>query len=156
MNLLAEKLKEMLLAVLPITVIILVLNFTAVPLGEETVIKFIIGTLLVILGLSFFLFGVEMGIEPIGSHIGESIVRNGKTMIFIISGFMLGFLITVAEPDVSIYASQVGEVTSNLIKKGELIMGISLGIGIMLAVGLVRIFYDVSLKTLLLSFMGLY
>ena len=75
-------------------------------------------------------------------------------MIFIISGFMLGFLITVAEPDVSIYASQVGEVTSNLIKKGELIMGISLGIGIMLAVGLVRIFYDVSLKTLLTIFYG--
>ena len=152
MYLLIKKIKEMFVAVLPVTVIILVLNFTTVPLGKETIIKFIIGTLFVIFGLSLFLFGVEMGIEPIGSYIGESIVRNGKTMIFIISGFILGFLITIAEPDVAIYANQVGKITSGIIKKGELIISISLGIGIMLAIGLVRIFYDISLKFLFLIF----
>ena len=149
MNLLIEKFKEMFLAVLPITVIILILNFTIVPLGGETLAKFILGTLFVTLGLSLFLFGVEMGVEPIGSRIGETLVKNGRTVIFIISGFILGFLITVAEPDVAIYAGQVGEVTEGLIKKGELVIGISLGVGIMLAVGLVKIFYDISLRFLL-------
>ena len=154
MNLLIEKVKEMLLAVLPVTVIILVLNFTIVPLGRGLIIKFMIGTLFVILGLSFFLFGVEMGIEPIGSYIGESMVRSGKTTAFIISGFILGFLITVAEPDIVIYAGQVEKITTGLIKKGELIAGISLGIGIMLAIGLIRILYDISLKILLIVFYG--
>ena len=155
MNLLIEKFKEMFLAVLPITVIILILNFTIVPLGGETLAKFILGTLFVTLGLSLFLFGVEMGVEPIGSRIGETLVKNGRTVIFIISGFILGFLITVAEPDVAIYAGQVGEVTEGLIKKGELVIGISLGVGIMLAVGLVKIFYDISLRFLLAIFYGI-
>ena len=154
MNLLIEKVKEMLLAVLPVTVIILVLNFTIVPLGRGLIIKFMIGTLFVILGLSFFLFGVEMGIEPIGSYIGESMVRSGKTTAFIISGFILGFLITVAEPDIVIYAGQVEKITAGLIEKGELIVGISLGIGVMLAIGLIRILYDISLKILLIVFYG--
>ena len=149
MNLFIEKIKEMFVAVFPITAIILLLNFTVIPLGGETIGKFIVGTLSVITGLSLFLFGVEMGIEPIGSHIGESIVRKGKTAVFIISGFVLGFLITVAEPDVAIYAGQVGDMTAGAMKKGELIIGISLGIGVMLAIGLVRIFYDVSLKILI-------
>lgn len=155
MNLFIEKIKEMFVAVFPITAIILLLNFTVIPLGGETIGKFIVGTLSVIIGLSLFLFGVEMGIEPIGSHIGESIVRKGKTTVFIISGFVLGFLITVAEPDVAIYAGQVGDMTAGTMKKGELIIGISLGIGVMLAIGLVRIFYDISLKILIPVFYGI-
>lgn len=155
MNLFIEKIKEMFVAVFPITAIILLLNFTVIPLGGETIGKFIVGTLSVIIGLSLFLFGVEMGIEPIGSHIGESIVRKGKTTVFIISGFVLGFLITVAEPDVAIYAGQVGDMTAGVMKKGELIIGISLGIGVMLAIGLVRIFYDISLKILIPVFYGI-
>lgn len=155
MNLFIEKIKEMFVAVFPITAIILLLNFTVIPLGGETIGKFIVGTLSVIIGLSLFLFGVEMGIEPIGSHIGESIVRKGKTTVFIISGFVLGFLITVAEPDVAIYAGQVGDMTAGAMKKGELIIGISLGIGVMLAIGLVRIFYDISLKILIPVFYGI-
>lgn len=155
MNLFIEKIKEMFVAVFPVTAIILLLNFTVIPLGGETIGKFIVGTLSVIMGLSLFLFGVEMGIEPIGSHIGESIVRKDKTTVFIISGFVLGFLITVAEPDVAIYARQVGDMTAGAMKKGELIIGISLGIGVMLAIGLVRIFYDISLKILIPVFYGI-
>ena len=155
MNLFIEKIKEMFVAVFPVTAIILLLNFTVIPLGGETIGKFIVGTLSVIIGLSLFLFGVEMGIEPIGSHIGESIVRKGKTTVFIISGFVLGFLITVAEPDVAIYAGQVGDMTAGAMKKGELIIGISLGIGVMLAIGLVRIFYDISLKIFIPVFYGI-
>lgn len=139
-------------AVIPITVIILILNFTILPLKNEIMIKFLIGAVFIVFGLSFFLFGVELGIEPIGENIGYVMVKSKKIIIFVISGFILGFLITIAEPDVAIYADQVKSATSGLVGKWELILSISLGIAIMLVLGLLKIAYNISLWKILIVF----
>lgn len=152
MNILNEKIKEMLLAILPITVIVMILKFTILPLNTDIIVKFLLGALLIIFGLAFFLLGVDLGIEPIGQNIGETIVKSRKIIIFIISGFILGFLITIAEPDVSIYASQVEKATTGLLGKWELVLSISLGIGVMLSLGLVKIAYSIPLWKILAIF----
>lgn len=145
MNILFEKIKEMLFAVIPIIIIAMILNFTIIPLEKETILKFLIGALFIVFGLSFFLFGVDLGIEPIGKYIGESIIKSKKIIIFIISGFILGFLITIAEPDVAIYATEVANATNFVIGKWELIISISLGIAFMLSFGLIKIAYSIPL-----------
>ncbi len=89
----------MLFAVIPVTLIMAILNLTVVRLDNYVFLRFIVGAVFVVLGLSLFLFGVDLGIEPIGVNIGKEIVKSRKTAIFVISGFILGFIITIAEPE---------------------------------------------------------
>lgn len=150
MNILYEKVREMLFAVAPVTFIMLVLHFTVAPIENYLIAKFLIGGLLVIIGLALFLFGVELGIEPIGSNIGKEIVKSKKTYIFVLAGFILGFFITVAEPDILIFADNVSSSTNGMFGRWQMILSISLGIGVMLSVGLMRILYDIKLNYILL------
>ena len=73
-----EKFKEALSAVLPITLIVIVLNFTITPLDSHYFLRFLIGAAAIIIGLTIFLFGVEIGITPIGSLMGKSLARSNK------------------------------------------------------------------------------
>lgn len=150
MNILYEKLREMLFAVAPVTLIMLILHFTVAPIENYLIAKFLIGGLFVIVGLALFLFGVDLGIEPIGSNIGKEIVKSKKTSIFILAGFILGFFITVAEPDILIFADNVSTSTNGMFGRWQMILSISLGIGVMLSFGLMRILYDIKLNYSLL------
>ena len=94
---LKQKLKEVIISVLPITIIVLLLNFTVVPIGINLVGRFIVGAILIILGLSIFLFGVDLGIQPIGTLMGESITKSKKLWIVLVFGLFLVF-VNVAEP----------------------------------------------------------
>lgn len=150
MSVLLSKLKEVLVAVLPITFIVLVLNFTLTPLDSTVLIRFIIGTIFIIIGLSIFLFGVDIGITPIGQVLGGAIAKSNKIWIVIISGLLLGFFISIAEPDLHILANQVDMVTSGLISKGSIVVVVSIGIGALIATGLVRIVFNIPLNKLLM------
>lgn len=146
---LVSKLKEVIYSVLPITIIVMILNFTIAPLESSLLARFLYGTVLVIIGLSIFLFGIEIGITPIGNSMGSTIVKTNKLWIVVIAGLILGFFISVAEPDLHILASEVDFVTSGLISKKSIVAVVSLGIGAMLTVGFVRIVYNIPLhKTL--------
>ncbi|MBD8070352.1 DUF1538 domain-containing protein [Bacillus sp. PS06] len=150
MNVLGSKLKEVLYAVLPITVIVLVLNFTLAPLDDPLLmIRFVIGAMVIILGLSIFLFGVDIGITPIGQLMGKTIAKSNKLWIVMIAGLLLGFFISIAEPDLHILAGQVDFVTSGLISKTSIVMIVSIGIGVLIAIGLARILYNIPLYKLL-------
>ncbi|WP_174615892.1 DUF1538 domain-containing protein [Virgibacillus ihumii] len=149
MNVLISKLKEVLLAVLPITIMVLILNFTLTPLDPSLLARFIIGAILIIIGLSIFLFGVDIGITPIGETIGKAIAKSNKIWIVMIAGLSLGFFISIAEPDLHILAGQVEMVTSGLISKTSLVVVVSIGIGLLIAIGLVRIVYNIPLYKLL-------
>lgn len=148
MNIILEKFKEVLTSVLPIVFIVLLLNFTLVPLGEEIVV-FLVSSVFLLIGLTGFLIGVEVGISPIGDHMGEGLARSGKLWIVLLLGLVLGFLVSIAEPDLHIVANQVAQVSGGLISKMSIVLVVSVGIAIMLAVGLARIMYNIPLYMVL-------
>ena len=99
LNALKSKFKDVIMAVLPVTIIVLLLNFTIAPIGKELIWRFIIGAIFIIFGLAIFLFGADLAIQPIGQQVGSAITRKRNLTLLIISGIFLGFLINVAEPD---------------------------------------------------------
>ena len=149
MSILIEKFKEVIIAVLPITIIVLLLNFTIIPLETHLIFRFLVGAALIIIGLTIFLIGVDIGITPIGTLMGKSLVKSNKIWIIGIAGLILGFFISIAEPDLHILAGQVSDVTAGVVSKYVIIVIVSIGIAIMLALGLLRIVYSKSLRIIL-------
>lgn len=155
MNIILSKLKESLFSVLPITVIVLILNFTLTPIDTSTIMRFVIGAVFIILGLTIFLLGVDIGITPIGKQMGTKLVKTNKILIVAIAGLFLGLIITIAEPDLHILAGQVQAVSSGLISKNIIVIVVSIGVGIMLALGLIRIAYNFPLRIVLFVLYGI-
>ena len=149
MDLLWQKVREAVSSVLPITVIVTILNFTIAPVGTELFLRFLLGAAAITSGLGIFLFGADMAIQPIGMHMGSSITRQRSLFLLLSSGLILGFLINVAEPDLLVLAGQVAAVTAGGITFWELVIVVSIGIGLMVAIGLGRIVFRISLPKLI-------
>lgn len=149
MTVLIEKFKEVLFSVLPITLIVLILNFSVTPMETPMLIRFILGAVFIIAGLSIFLSGIDIGISPLGNLMGTALAKTNKIWIIAIAGILLGFIISIAEPDLHILAGQVSFVTEGLISKLSIIIVVSLGIAAMLALGLIRIVYNIPTHILL-------
>jgi len=145
-----EKFKDVITAVLPITILVLILNFTLTPLSLDLILRFLIGSVLIIIGLSLFLLGVDLSITPIGNHMGDLIAKTNKVSFVTIAGLILGFFISIAEPDLHILAGQVESVTSGMISKFLIVVIVSIGIAVMLSLGLARIVYNFPLYKLLI------
>ncbi len=144
-----SKFKEVLYSVLPITLIVIVLNFTLSPVATPLIIRFIIGAVLIIIGLTIFLIGVDIGITPIGNTMGSTMAKSNKLWIVILAGILLGFFVSIAEPDLHILAGQVAAVTSGLIAKNILVVIVSIGIAVFLSIGLTRIVLNFPIHKLL-------
>lgn len=155
MSVLISKFKEVLYSVLPITVIVTILNFTLTPMPTHVFLRFLFGAALIIIGLTIFLGGVDVGITPIGNTMGSSIAKSNKLWIVVIAGLLLGFIISIAEPDLHILAGQVSAVTSGIIGKNIFVVIVSLGIATLLMIGLVRIVYNFPLYKLLTVIYGI-
>ncbi|MCR6545176.1 DUF1538 domain-containing protein [Dehalobacterium formicoaceticum] len=149
MNILIEKIKEVLFSVLPITIIVLILHFTLTPLAMPQLMRFILGAVLIVIGLSIFLVGVDIGISPIGHLMGSTIMKTNKLLVVGVAGILLGFFISIAEPDLHILAGQVDFVTAGVISKLSIIVVVSIGIALMLSLGLIRIAYNIPLYKVL-------
>lgn len=146
MNLLLEKFKEVAASVLPISILVIILNFTLVPVEADMFIRFLIGSVMVIIGLGIFLFGADIGITSIGNLMGEEIAKTNKVYIVATLGFILGFFITIAEPDLQILANEVSSASGGSIPAPLILVVVSIGVGIMVAVGLLRIIYEKPLN----------
>lgn len=151
MNLIYEKLKEMTSTVLPITIIVMIINFTLVPLEMPVIARFIIASILIIIGLTIFLLGVDIGITPFGEKVGNAVARGNNIFIVILSGLVLGFFISIAEPGLLVLGSQVQSVTSGAISAITLFIVVSIGLAFMISVGFIRIFYNLSLRNILIA-----
>lgn len=103
MNIYKQKFKEVLFSIFPITIIVMILNFTLTPLEIPLIIRFIIGAFLIIIGLSIFLIGVDIAITPLGSQVGAAFAKSNKMWIVIIGGLIVGFFISIAEPGLIIW-----------------------------------------------------
>lgn len=142
-----EKLTETLKAVFPILVIVLLLCFTIAPIPPSILMTFLVGALLLIVGMLFFNVGVEMSMTPIGERVGSIMTKSKNIFIIVLISFIMGFIITISEPDLQVLAQQVPAVP-NLI----LILAVALGVGIFLVVALLRMLFGIPLSYLLLFF----
>ena len=107
---LKEKTREALTSVLPITVIVLMLSVTLVPMEVGTLALFLTGAVLLIVGMGFFQLGAEISMTPLGQGIGGSIVRQKKTWLAVVICFAMGAIITISEPDLQVLANQVAAI----------------------------------------------
>ena len=144
---LMEKIKESLSSVLPITAIVLALSITIVPLTPGVLVLFLFGSFLLIVGVGMFTLGVDMSMTPMGSAIGVTMSRARRRVLPQAAAFLLGMLITVAEPDLTVLAGQVPAIP-NLV----LILTVAAGVGLFLVVALLRVTLKVPLSYLLVSF----
>lgn len=153
MNVIKTKLNEVIFSVLPIVILVLILNFTVVPLGAVLISRFLIGSLLVTLGLTVFLFGVDLGITPLGGLTGKYLTSTNKLWLVLLAGIIMGFFISLAEPGLLVLANQVEAVTSGQITSIFVLIIVSIGLAVLLSFGFLRILYNVPLYKVLL---GLY
>ena len=144
---LMEKIKESLSSVLPITAIVLALSITIVPLTPGVLVLFLFGSFLLIVGVGMFTLGVDMSMTPMGNAIGVTMSRARRRILPLAAAFLLGMLITVAEPDLTVLAQQVPAIP-NLV----LILTVAAGVGLFLVVALLRVTLKVPLSYLLVSF----
>lgn len=151
MEVLWDKLKEVADSVLPIAGLILLWHWTWAPLSDDMLIRCAIGTLLVIVGLAIFHVGVEIGIVPIGTHLGHAMTRYGKIAVVAVSGLVVGLAIATAEPNLRIYGAQVESMTGGLITEMTLVYLVAAGVAALLGIGLYRIVRSVPLKYILVG-----
>ncbi|NMA35961.1 MAG: DUF1538 domain-containing protein [Clostridiaceae bacterium] len=149
MGLLNEKIKEVLQSLAPVTIFVLVLHFTIAPLTSLQLGQFLLGAFLLLMGLSVFLVGVDLGATPIGIHSGHAIVRSGKMPILLMGGIILGFLISIAEPDLHILATQIEQLTGGSLAKWTMVIVVSVGVGLLVMVGFWRIVRQIRIRYVL-------
>ncbi len=142
-----EKLTETLKAVLPILTIVLILCFTIAPIPPSILMTFLIGAILLIVGMLFFNVGVELSMTPIGERTGSIITRSKKIIIVVLITFIMGFIITISEPDLQVLAQQVPSVP-NLV----LILAVALGVAAFLVIAVLRMLLGIPLSRLLVAF----
>ncbi len=146
-ELLKEKVSESVVSVLPITAIVLLLSISIAPLSPAALILFLFGALLLVLGMGLFTLGVDMSMIPMGEGIGAQMSKAKRILIPLLACFVLGFLITMAEPDLQVLAEQVPAIP-NLV----LLLTVSAGVGIFLVVAELRMLLKIPLSYTLLFF----
>lgn len=141
---LKEKIRESLSSVLPITMIVLVLSITLVPMEISTLVLFLTGAVLLIVGMGFFQLGAEMAMTPLGQGVGGKLVKFKSIWVMALICFLMGAIITISEPDLQVLANQVAAVPNMV-----LIWTVAAGVGIFTVVALLRILFKVRLSLLL-------
>ena len=99
--------KETAVSVLPVMAIVLFLGFTFVPLDKFLLARFVVGGLLLIVGLTIFLLGVDLGIQPMGERCGAELTKKRSLTLLLVVAFIIGFIVTAAEPDIQVFGDQV-------------------------------------------------
>ncbi len=142
------KTKESLTSVLPISLIVLVLNFTITPMPFGVRGLFLLGAALLIMGMGLFTLGADTAMMPMGEQIGSQLIRSRKLGLLIVACLIMGTMITIAEPDLQVLAEQVPSVPNMV-----LILWVAVGVGVFLVVALLRILFQWRLSYILI---GLY
>ena len=143
---LKEKISESLTSVLPVTVIVLILSFTLTPMPSGTMVLFLLGAAMLILGMGFFSLGADMAMVPIGEQMGRKLGAGGRLPAVAAVCFLIGVFVTVAEPDLSVLARQVPAVPDLVI-----ILTVAVGVGVFLVLSMLRTRRGIPLAPALLA-----
>lgn len=147
----AAKFKETAKSVFPVIAIVLVLGLTVVPLEKTLMTRFALGGLILIFGLTIFLMGVGIGIEPMGERCGASLLAKKNLPLLLSCAFAIGFIVTAAEPDIQVFADQVKEIFP-YVNKLVFTFAIAGGVGIFLLLGLLRTILNFPIKIFFFAF----
>ena len=144
-----EKIKEALVSCLPVTAVVYI--FALLPgfdFSKTELITFTVGAVLLILGIGLFSLGADMAMTPMGTHVGAGLSRQKKLALLLAVCFILGMLITVAEPDLQVLAGQVKDVMNGTL----LIWTVGFGVGAFLLVSVLKIVFRRQLSQILMLF----
>ncbi len=144
---LAEKWQEATKAVLPIICIVLALCFSIAPISPSILLCFLMGAVLILVGMMFFTLGAEMSMTPMGGRVGSCMTKSRNVWMIILISFLLGFIVTISEPDLQVLAGQVPAVPNMV-----LILSVAVGVGAFLVLALLRMLMTIPLPPLLLGF----
>ncbi len=146
---LRSKIWEALISALPITVIVYLLSLLpGVDLSPAELVTFSVGAVLLVLGIGLFNLGADLAMTPMGDHVGAGLSRQKKLWLLLSVCFVLGLLITVAEPDLQVLAGQVEAVINGTL----LICAVGVGVGAFLIVAILRIVFRKKLSEILMLF----
>ena len=149
---LKEKISESLTSVLPVTVIVLILSFTLTPMPNGTMLLFLLGAAMLILGMGFFSPGAHMAMVPIGEQMGRRLGPGSRLPMVIVVCFLIGVFVTIAEPDLTVLAKQVPAVPDLVI-----ILTVAVGVGVFLVASMLRTRFNIPLApTLLVLYIGVF
>ena len=144
-----SKIKEALISALPITAIVYIMSLTPLfNFSQVELITFSIGAVLLVLGIGFFNLGADLAMTPMGTHVGAGLSKQRKLGLLLAVCFVLGMLITIAEPDLQVLATQVSAVMNGTL----LIYAVGVGVGSFLLVAILRIVFKKSLSHILMLF----
>lgn len=149
MTVLLKKIQEALMSVLPVAAIVVLLNLT--PLVHFTGMEigiFLTSAVFLILGIGLFSMGADMAMTPMGEYTGAGLTKSKKLLLLIGVCFLMGLLITVAEPDLTVLAGQVKDVLNSTL----LIMAVGVGVGLFLVLSVIKMVFHKPLSSMLLYF----
>ena len=133
-----NKIQEALVSALPITAIVYLMALTPLfDFSRVELITFTIGAIGLVVGIGMFNLGADLAMTPMGTHIGSGLSRQRKLGLLLSVCFVLGLLITVAEPDLQVLASQVSAVMNGTL----LVYTVGIGVGAFLVVAVLRIVF---------------
>lgn len=145
--LLGKKIFESFISVLPVVIIVLIIYFTPlVDISAKTLGVFLVSSLFLIIGIGLFNMGADIAMTPMGGYVGSGLTKSGNLKLLLIVCFIMGVLVTVAEPDLSVLANQVSTVLNSTV----LIVTVGIGVGFLLLVSILKIIAKVKLFSLLL------
>lgn len=131
---------------MPIVCIVMLLCFTVAPISPSILLCFLMGTALLLVGMMFFTAGAEIAMTPMGERVGTAMTKTKKLGIVVVLSFLLGFIITISEPDLQVLAEQVPSVPNMI-----LILSVAFGVGLFLVVALLRMLFSIALPHLLIG-----
>ena len=149
MQLLKEKLLEVIKAFAPLIIVVCALQFTLVEAPIALFLQFLIGALMAIGGMVLFFMGIDLGILPMGRFIGAELPQRGSLLLIIGVAFSFGFATTVAEPDVLILSRQVDAISRGAIPGDTVLYVTAIGVGIYVAIAMMRVVFGVRMAYLL-------
>ncbi|MDR2193836.1 MAG: DUF1538 domain-containing protein [Treponema sp.] len=145
---LQEKIQEAFTSVLPITAIVLIASIVLVPMSAGVIVMFLTGAALLIIGMGFFTLGADMAMMPMGEGIGAQLTKTSKLALALGISFVMGIIITVAEPDLQVLAGQLAE----SLNPWTLVITVGVGVGLFLAIAVMRVLFGIPLMAMLLVF----
>lgn len=149
LKILLEKLKESFASVLPVTLIVLVLSFTPlVSFSTKELLVFAVSAVFLVVGIGLFNLGADLAMTPMGEHVGSGLTKSRKLLLLLSVCFVMGVLITVAEPDLSVLAEQV----KNAVEPMLLIVTVGIGVGFFLLLAIVKVVWKKDLSTIIIFF----
>ena len=149
MSVLLKKIHEALVSVLPVAAIVCLLNLT--PLVHFTGLEigvFLVSAVFLILGIGLFSMGADMAMTPMGEYTGAGLTKSKKVLLLLSVCFLMGLLITVAEPDLTVLANQVKDVLNSTL----LIVCVGIGVGLFLVLSVLKMVFHKPLSSMLLYF----